>query len=377
MGAVEALYKIKTAGHPNQDLSENNMASCHWPWLYGRCQGGNTMLAASYLVNLVRPAPLVYQLAGAVPEPSDKYSPTTHTSTLCTDMTRPAPLLRVHNFRWIAGDTASMKQAVYAYGPMVTAFYWTSAKYNTSTGIYYYPKCPYSSNHEVLIVGWNDNMAHPGGKGCWIVKNSWGATWGKAGYFYIPYGTGAVGSDNLSYVSFTPYKANENLYMEDRPGMVSAMGWGATTASGAIVFQAPHLQETLQAVEFFTSSNNAQYEIKVWGTVTQSGNNVSFAGLLRSQTGVCQEMGYYSIPLTAAIPLTGGKNYAITVKFTTPGYNYPLPIAYAYPGIIDKGWLGNGTALSYGQGNASVPFSRIVLGGPTPVAICIRARTSY
>jgi C1A family cysteine protease len=377
MGAIESLYKRTTPGHPNVDLSENNMASCHWPWVWSRCAGGNTSVAAAYLLNLVLPSPLAYQLAGAVLESQDPYSPTSHDSNLCTDMGRPEPYLRVHNFRWIAKNTAAMKKAIRLYGPMVTAFYWTNSRYNSYTGIYYYPWCPYYANHEVLIVGWNDYKYHPGGRGCWIVKNSWGAGWGKGGYFFIPYGTGNVGEDNLSYVSFTPYNANENLYMEDKPGMVNSAGWGATSASGAVVFQPPHQQETLKAVEFFTAANNAQYTIKVWGAVSQSGASATFSDLLQTLSGTCQEMGYYSIPLETPLALTGGQNYAIQVDFSTPGYYYPLPVAHAYPGVIDSGWLGNGTGLTYGRGSSGSTFYRIVFSDGVGAAACIRARTSY
>lgn len=35
--------------------------------------------------------------------------------------------------------------------------------------------------HAVCCVGFDDN------KKCFIVKNSWGASWGLNGYFYMPY----------------------------------------------------------------------------------------------------------------------------------------------------------------------------------------------
>jgi C1A family cysteine protease len=35
--------------------------------------------------------------------------------------------------------------------------------------------------HAVICVGFNDS------KGVWIMKNSWGASWGDKGYFYLPY----------------------------------------------------------------------------------------------------------------------------------------------------------------------------------------------
>jgi C1A family cysteine protease len=35
--------------------------------------------------------------------------------------------------------------------------------------------------HAVVCVGYNDNKKH------WIMRNSWGSSWGDNGYFYLPY----------------------------------------------------------------------------------------------------------------------------------------------------------------------------------------------
>lgn len=44
--------------------------------------------------------------------------------------------------------------------------------------------------HAVCIVGYDDH------KQCFIVRNSWGTTWGDKGYFYMPYGI--IQNPNLS-----------------------------------------------------------------------------------------------------------------------------------------------------------------------------------
>jgi C1A family cysteine protease len=35
--------------------------------------------------------------------------------------------------------------------------------------------------HAVVCVGFNNTL------GCWLMRNSWGTSWGKKGYFYLPY----------------------------------------------------------------------------------------------------------------------------------------------------------------------------------------------
>jgi hypothetical protein len=44
-----------------------------------------------------------------------------------------------------------------------------------------------SSDHAILIVGWDDN------KGAWLIKNSWGTGWGENGYAWVKYGHFNVG----------------------------------------------------------------------------------------------------------------------------------------------------------------------------------------
>ena len=43
--------------------------------------------------------------------------------------------------------------------------------------------------HAVVVVGYDDNMTQADGstKGCYIMRNSWGISWGDKGYFYMPF----------------------------------------------------------------------------------------------------------------------------------------------------------------------------------------------
>lgn len=69
-----------------------------------------------------------------------------------------------------------------------------------SNGIMPYPK-PTESNlggHAVSLVGYDDTKINAeGGKGMFIVRNSWGPNWGDGGYFYMPYSiiTNGMASD--------------------------------------------------------------------------------------------------------------------------------------------------------------------------------------
>ena len=75
-----------------------------------------------------------------------------------------------------------------------------------------------STNHMVLIVGWDDTATHSGGQGAWIVKNSWGTGWGDAGYFKMAYGSAGTGTFVSYMTEWQPYDADGDLLYYDEAG---------------------------------------------------------------------------------------------------------------------------------------------------------------
>ena len=92
---------------------------------------------------------------------------------------------------WSAVDEDEVKEFLYETGPLAIALnadplqtYSSGILDLTST------KCPTSGiNHAVTLVGYGteNNVAY------WIVKNSWGTSWGEKGYFRIRRGNGTCG----------------------------------------------------------------------------------------------------------------------------------------------------------------------------------------
>ena len=82
-----------------------------------------------------------------------------------------------------------IKAAVYQYGTISVGVSasnsWSSYRGGVFTG------CQSGSpqlNHAVNIVGWND------AQGVWIMRNSWGTSWGNGGFGLWPYGCDGIGA---------------------------------------------------------------------------------------------------------------------------------------------------------------------------------------
>lgn len=97
------------------------------------------------------------------------------------------------------GDIEAIKTAIMTYGVVDAAVYADSAFIaydrgvfeNTSTDCDGGP-CEYTdTNHVVSLVGWDDGPPEGGG-GCWILRNSWGPSWGEGGYMRIRYTSARV-----------------------------------------------------------------------------------------------------------------------------------------------------------------------------------------
>ncbi len=329
-GATTVLESAVLIGESVEyDFSEQSVALCvdrSWHYLYDGstdpCLGGGWGWLASE----------VFIKKGSVLESCNPYKPSALNcdgSCVCDDC---SSIKKVDGYRLVMDDGSEIdviKNAVYNHGPVTVAFktgylYWN----NTYGYIYDYYPCSVSPTHMVSIIGWDDEVPHPnsnhGGTGAWILKNSWGTGWGNAGFVYLAYESNCA--TEVAYLEYKDPVPDEALLYWDEAGHVSSAGYGDNSAWMASVFTATK-SEDLSHVDFWTTSNNAQYEIYVW--------NGFFGTELASQTDSCQEYGYYSVELSNPITMTAGQQFTVGVKMTTPGYNYSIPIETEISGWVD------------------------------------------
>lgn len=84
-----------------------------------------------------------------------------------------------------------IKEAICKYGPIAVSMVATPLFQNfAGGGVFNETPSNYaspSSNHAVMLVGWDDN------KQAWLMRNSWDVTWGDDGYCWIKYNTNNIG----------------------------------------------------------------------------------------------------------------------------------------------------------------------------------------
>ena len=102
--------------------------------------------------------------------------------------------MRIDGFQRLdSTDENTIKEFLYQIGPVTAALNSRSLKpYKSGVFDKTTAQCsPEGTNHAVALVGYgHDNSSN---KDYWIVRNSWGKTWGESGYFRIKRGSGTCG----------------------------------------------------------------------------------------------------------------------------------------------------------------------------------------
>lgn len=177
--SIESAWAI--AGNPLVPLSEQALVSCD-NTSYG-CDGGWPYSAIDYVAE-----------HGAVTEASWPYSSGGGTAPPCSTAGHVQAAVNVTGWRLVPGNTSAATEAALAawlaaYGPVsilvdaMTQLWWPYTG-GIMTGC-----CDVSSDHAVVLVGFNFTGPTP----YWIIRNSWGADWGEGGFVRLAAGSNECG----------------------------------------------------------------------------------------------------------------------------------------------------------------------------------------
>ncbi len=96
------------------------------------------------------------------------------------------------------GDIKLIKEMLCKFGPLATSCYVKDKGFfaGYGGGVFNVNEAPANAktNHAIILTGWDDN------KEAWLIKNSWGTTWGENGYAWIKYGCIMVG-DRVAWIT--------------------------------------------------------------------------------------------------------------------------------------------------------------------------------
>ena len=302
------------------DFSENNLKNTHGFDL-DPCAGGNADMSTAYLA----------RWSGPVKESDDTYILPNPVNTSPSGLQLQKHIQEVFIIPDRAGpfDNDNIKQTVMTYGALFTSMYWNDSYYNATYKSYYYNGTS-QANHAVTIVGWDDNKVIPAapGNGAFIIKNSWGTSFGENGYFYISYYDSNIGNSNYLFDGAAPLTSWSRVYQYDPLGWMGSYGYGGNAAWFSNIFTAA-ANEQLAAVSFYTASPNSTYEVYVYLNATSGPKSGLLSG---NTTGTTSSPGYHTVSLNPSIPLSSGQRFSVVAKLITPGYNYPIPLEYPYSG---------------------------------------------
>lgn len=91
-------------------------------------------------------------------------------------------VVKISDWGILPNDVVAIKNALMTYGPVPTYIFVYKDFYNHRRGVYKHTWGEPVGPHLVTIIGWDDTQE------CWLVKNSWGKSWGEDGWFRIKYG---------------------------------------------------------------------------------------------------------------------------------------------------------------------------------------------
>ncbi|KAL0391936.1 UNVERIFIED_CONTAM: Cysteine proteinase RD21A [Sesamum radiatum] len=200
-GAVEGINKIVTGSLIS--LSEQELIDCDRSYNDG-CGGGLMDYAYQFII----------KNKGI---DSEKDYPYRGREGTCNKEKLKKHVVTIDSYADIPAKNEKKLQQAVATQPVSVGICGSEASFQLYSGGIFTGPCSASLDHAVLIVGYDSKD----GKDYWIIKNSWGRSWGMDGYMHMQRNTGnGEGLCGINMLASYPIKTSPNPPPSPSPGPV-------------------------------------------------------------------------------------------------------------------------------------------------------------
>ncbi len=244
----------------------------------------------------------------------------------------------VQGVRFLDQNSLSgIKRAVYERGGVTSSLYVDIADADISSASFY-SKASNSycytgknrPNHDVIIVGWDDNYkaenfnGNAKEDGAWICQNSWGKDFGESGVFYVSYEDTTIGSQSTSYADVEESDNFKDIYQSDLAGWIGQVGYGNGKIAAANFYTARE-DSQVEAAGFYALGKNTRYQVSFVSNTRGTGglnNRIVVA------SGLLKERGFYTVRFDSPKEIGANCKFAVVVELETPDATQPMAIEY-------------------------------------------------